>query len=473
MSFKRFFIIILFFSCFGCGNEQVRIVGGDGKRTRLNTIVPEFNQQQLEKQKQAMSEYGAISDFRQDYNTKPINSVNLNVTQQDALIPGNYPDYIFADRINSYNGANDFDDSNSSLDIAEPISSTTLSAKNTSSKSKKINKITEVSSKDLYAKKNGLKYKLILNNKVSNFEDTTANGADNLNKQAFAVPNKTVARSDNTVLTKNNTVKKDDGKNKINVVKELTSNTNYKIDSSVKTVKNIKVTDGIDAKVSAVLNPNAIVAVDIKDDNYNGARNKVIKTQNNASINEAKPLTVKPLTVNNNVDINRNVVEVKSNEVKNKVNYNQSDNTVKPSNLNLNNESSKKVIAMPQNNASVNEAKPLTVKPLTVNNNVDTNRNVVDNSIKPSNLNVNNKPSKKISANSSDGYYIQLGIYSDKKNADNVCEQYSKIGTCSMELYNKNYKVVLGPYTDKSIAERDLEKVIKTGHFDVYITNKK
>ena len=35
------------------------------------------------------------------------------------------------------------------------------------------------------------------------------------------------------------------------------------------------------------------------------------------------------------------------------------------------------------------------------------------------------------------------------------------------------FKVLLGPYTDKKLAEIDMEKVIKTGHYDVYITEKK
>lgn len=73
-------------------------------------------------------------------------------------------------------------------------------------------------------------------------------------------------------------------------------------------------------------------------------------------------------------------------------------------------------------------------------------------------------------------FYIQIGIYSEKKNANVAYNKYSKINPGSIEEYNKNgkkYKVLLGPYLDRKNAEKDLEKVIKTGHYDVYITTKK
>ena len=74
-------------------------------------------------------------------------------------------------------------------------------------------------------------------------------------------------------------------------------------------------------------------------------------------------------------------------------------------------------------------------------------------------------------------YYIQIGIYGQKKNADAACAKYGKIGNCIMDTYNAkqriNHKVLLGPYKDRKAAEKVLEKVIKTGHYDVYITDKK
>ena len=82
---------------------------------------------------------------------------------------------------------------------------------------------------------------------------------------------------------------------------------------------------------------------------------------------------------------------------------------------------------------------------------------------------VNNKKSKK--------YYIQLGIFGEKSNAETIYSKYSKISNGMIENYlhkGKNrFKVLLGPYTDKKLAEIDIEKVIKTGHYDVYITEKK
>ncbi|MDR2527159.1 MAG: SPOR domain-containing protein [Rickettsiales bacterium] len=74
------------------------------------------------------------------------------------------------------------------------------------------------------------------------------------------------------------------------------------------------------------------------------------------------------------------------------------------------------------------------------------------------------------------GYYIQVGIYSEKKNAENIYKKYSDINSGKIEEYNnkgKKYKVVLGPYKDRNSAENDMNKVIKLGHYDVYITEQK
>lgn len=75
------------------------------------------------------------------------------------------------------------------------------------------------------------------------------------------------------------------------------------------------------------------------------------------------------------------------------------------------------------------------------------------------------------------GYYIQVGVYREKKNADSAYEKYSKISSGNVEEYDfhgsKKYKVLLGPFSDKKTAEQSLEKIIKMGHYDVYITEKK
>ena len=95
-----------------------------------------------------------------------------------------------------------------------------------------------------------------------------------------------------------------------------------------------------------------------------------------------------------------------------------------------------------------------------------------DNNVK--NNNKNNKPK---STAKTRGFYIQIGIYSEKNNANTAYKKYSSIHSGDIEEYifkNKaQYKVLLGPYSNKKLAEKDLEKIIKTGHYDVYITEKK
>lgn len=75
------------------------------------------------------------------------------------------------------------------------------------------------------------------------------------------------------------------------------------------------------------------------------------------------------------------------------------------------------------------------------------------------------------------GYYIQIGIYNKKNNADISYKKYSKINPAIIEEYSiknkKMYKVLLGPIDNKEKAEEVLEKIIKTGHYDVYIIEKK
>ena len=84
-----------------------------------------------------------------------------------------------------------------------------------------------------------------------------------------------------------------------------------------------------------------------------------------------------------------------------------------------------------------------------------------------------NKTTKKIDK----GYYIQIGIYSNKDNANKSYNKYKTIKSGVIEEYSSEtsvkYRVLLGPYSKKDSAEKDLERVIKTGHYDVYITEKK
>ena len=101
-----------------------------------------------------------------------------------------------------------------------------------------------------------------------------------------------------------------------------------------------------------------------------------------------------------------------------------------------------------------------------------------DNSSKnKKNLSIQNKLKTNIANKKSKKYYIQLGIFGEKSNAETIYSKYSKISNGMIENYlhkGKNrFKVLLGPYTNKKLAEIDMEKVIKTGHYDVYITEKK
>ena len=101
-----------------------------------------------------------------------------------------------------------------------------------------------------------------------------------------------------------------------------------------------------------------------------------------------------------------------------------------------------------------------------------------DNSSKnKKNLSIQNKLKTNIANKKSKKYYIQLGIFGEKSNAETIYSKYSKISNGMIENYlhkGKNrFKVLLGPYTDKKLAEIDMKKVIKTGHYDVYITEKK
>ena len=75
-------------------------------------------------------------------------------------------------------------------------------------------------------------------------------------------------------------------------------------------------------------------------------------------------------------------------------------------------------------------------------------------------------------------YFLQIGIYAKKENADKAYNKYTKIDKGVIREYKSKdqttkYRVLIGPYTNKADAEKNLEKVIKTGHYDVYITEEK
>jgi cell division protein FtsN len=85
------------------------------------------------------------------------------------------------------------------------------------------------------------------------------------------------------------------------------------------------------------------------------------------------------------------------------------------------------------------------------------------------------KKTKKTSKNGK--FYIQIGAYSLKSNAEKSLNKYSNINKGMVKNYTNSkgvviYRTVLGPYNSRAQAENDLEKVIQRGHYDVYITRK-
>jgi len=83
---------------------------------------------------------------------------------------------------------------------------------------------------------------------------------------------------------------------------------------------------------------------------------------------------------------------------------------------------------------------------------------------------------KSIKKSSAKQYYIQLGSYSVKTNADNIVKKYQKLADGDVEkLLVKNrdiYRSVLGPFATKNDAEKILARVLDSGHFDVFIIKK-
>lgn len=71
-------------------------------------------------------------------------------------------------------------------------------------------------------------------------------------------------------------------------------------------------------------------------------------------------------------------------------------------------------------------------------------------------------------------FYIQLGVFSEKVNADEAYGRYSKIDKCIMKDYlskgKKSYRLLMGPYSSRAIADKFLDKVISSGHYDTYVT---
>ena len=84
-------------------SDKIKIVDANGSPVKLNRIVPEFNEQQMQKQKEALS-----SNNQNGSNIKFVNG-NYNIMQQVndpnfITTKNTFPDEnIFADRITNFN----------------------------------------------------------------------------------------------------------------------------------------------------------------------------------------------------------------------------------------------------------------------------------------------------------------------------------------------------------------------------------
>lgn len=85
-------------------------------------------------------------------------------------------------------------------------------------------------------------------------------------------------------------------------------------------------------------------------------------------------------------------------------------------------------------------------------------------------------PTKSIDQNSG-GYYVQLGLFKTRHNADAVVERYSHIDQAFITVFeNKSgsamNRVLMGPYTRRVDAQNILNKVAAAGQRDAFITTK-
>ena len=71
-------------------------------------------------------------------------------------------------------------------------------------------------------------------------------------------------------------------------------------------------------------------------------------------------------------------------------------------------------------------------------------------------------------------YYIQLGSFKNKENADKLIKKFDNVGD-EQKLIPINtksgimYKAVIGNFNTKEEAEKEMEKVLNKGHFDCYV----
>ena len=116
MKYIKYLLLILILSSCQQQGQRIRIVDKDGNPARINKITPQFNEEQLERQKQALltqqqpQQLSAVNQLAQqnyhsqnDINTKNTTIIqdNTNILEENNRIK--YPKDIFADRITNYN----------------------------------------------------------------------------------------------------------------------------------------------------------------------------------------------------------------------------------------------------------------------------------------------------------------------------------------------------------------------------------
>ena len=116
MKYIKYLLLILILSSCQQQGQRIRIVDKDGNPARINKITPQFNEEQLERQKQALltqqqpQQLSAVNQLAQqnyhsqnDINTKNTSIIqdNTNILEENNRIK--YPKDIFADRITNYN----------------------------------------------------------------------------------------------------------------------------------------------------------------------------------------------------------------------------------------------------------------------------------------------------------------------------------------------------------------------------------
>lgn len=229
-----------------------------------------------------------------------------------------------------------------------------------------------------------------------------------------------IVENSNTIIKKNNDIKKE-------FLSENNKNT------SVKTVKKT--------------NSNIAVKPNLSENNVikqnEAIKNEFLNGGNGTKKTEVKNKTVKKIELNQNSDVKKIESKKTESDLEDIVKRN---NAIKNEFLNDNKQISDKKT---ENNVfSLNKTPTKTPK-----------------TIDSSNILKNNK------------YYLQLGSFSNKKQAEKIISSFNSIGderkVIPVLYENKQiYRAIIGSFDTKEKAEKEMEKIIEKGHFDVFVFKK-